>query len=305
MRCDGLSGEFDLVRTRGVGEIWHTLIVFNRVLRGLQTDTYLSADFVKEFGADQVVALRHAFEGLGTSARFIKPVVITLTLGMSGGVLALRMIRSARKRSRVLGCFVPVRTHESEIVVKLGSHARSSKSEAPTISHEHIHLLQHMDAEDLLRNAKSPEQLLNDKGLASPFLLYLLKKDEVEARLHESVLSFYRAHRRLPMTVPMFLGMLSASEQLGEWVTWTLEDAGESFERLASSYPDRGAEFVKQLEFILIYIKTPELTGRFITEVLTVMYGNLLRYYGDEAASRNFLEGIARPNLYDDLYGKR
>jgi hypothetical protein len=32
------------------------------------------------------------------------------------------------------------------------------------------------------------------------------------------------------------------------------------------------------------------------------MYGNLLKYYGDPVASKSFLEGIARPNLYDDLY---
>ena len=52
-------------------------------------------------------------------------------------------------------------------------------------------------------------------------------------------------------------------------------------------------------------IDTPELTCRFITEVLTVMYGNLLRYYGDETASSAFLFDIARPNLYDVLYDKQ
>ncbi|MNR36493.1 hypothetical protein D3C85_1544150 [compost metagenome] len=60
--------------------------------------------------------------------------------------------------------------------------------------------------------------------------------------------------------------------------------------------------YPEQLAFILLDIKTKELEYRFITEVLSVMYGNLLKYYGDRIASSRYLEGIARPNLYDDLY---
>lgn len=305
LRCDGLSGEFEVVRTRGIGEIWHTLILHNRMLRGLESDTqYLSADLMEYLGADQI-ALRHVFDGLGRSARFIQPAVISLALGMMGIKLIIRMIRSACQESRGLGCFVPLRKHESEIIVKAGRHARLSRSEAPTISHEHIHLLQYKDSEDRLRCARSPERLLSKEGLAMPFLLYLLEGNEVEARLHESVLSFYRAHGRLPMTVPMFLGMLAASHQIGELVSLILERAGVSYDRLELSYPERGVMFAEQLESILVYINTPELTCRFVTEVLTVMYGNLLRYYGDETASGNFLLEVVRPNLYDDLYGKR
>ncbi len=32
------------------------------------------------------------------------------------------------------------------------------------------------------------------------------------------------------------------------------------------------------------------------------MYGNLLKHYGDLVASKSYLEGITRPNLYDELY---
>jgi len=306
LHCDDLSGEFDVVRTRGIGEIWHTLIVHNRMFRGLESDTqYLSADFMECFGADQMSAFRHALEGFGSSAKFIKPAVITLVLGMKGIKLTIRMVQSAHQESKVLGCFLPVRECESEIVVKSGRHAHLCRSEAPTISHEHIHLLQHKYSEERPRCARSPERLLSKEGLAMPFLLYLLEPNEVEARLHESILSFYRAYRGLPMTVPMFLGMLAASQQLGELVSLILERAGVSFDRLDLAYSEREVMYAEQLESILVYINTLELTCRFITEVLTVMYANLLRYYGDETASDNFLLDIARPNLYDDLYGKQ
>lgn len=36
---------------------------------------------------------------------------------------------------------------------------------------------------------------------------------------------------------------------------------------------------------------------------MTVMYGNLLRYYGSEKDSDNYMQEIKRPNLYDELYG--
>lgn len=299
LRCEGPSGEFDVIRTRGIGEIWQSLVVMNRTLKSVEVGTqYLSEDFIKHFGNDQVLALRHAIDGLGRSARFIRAAAIALW----GVTLTIRMVRSVGQPSRVLGCFVPVRAHESEIIIKSGRHTRSGRSDAATISHEHIHLLQHRDSEVHLRIARMPQELLEDGALGKPFLLYLLQRMEVEARLHEAVLSFYRAHRQLPQTVPTFLGMLAAGQKLGETVRLNLNKMGVPFTRPSASHPDREALFVEELEWILVYIK-PELTCRFVTEVLTVMYGNLLRYYGDEVASRNFLQAIKRPNLYDDLYG--
>jgi len=49
-------------------------------------------------------------------------------------------------------------------------------------------------------------------------------------------------------------------------------------------------------------LKDPDATKRFVCEVLPVMYGNLLRYYGDAHGSACFLTQIPRPNLYDQLY---
>lgn len=306
LRSKDLPCEFDIVRTRGIGEICHTLIVFNRIFRDTEYGTQcLSADFMEHFGADQMLALRNTLDSFGRGAKFIKPAVITLALGLMGIKLTVRMFLSMHQESRALGCFLPVRKHESEILVKAGRHSRLSRSEAPTISHEHIHLLQYKDSEDRLRYANSPERLLNKEGLAMPFLIYVLERNEVEARLHESVVSFYRAHGRLPMTLPMFLGMLAASHQIGEQVSLILECAGVRFDRIDLTYPERGVIFVEQLEWVLVYINTTELQRRFITEVLTVMYGNLLRYYGDETASETFLLEVARPNLYDDLYSKQ
>lgn len=61
--------------------------------------------------------------------------------------------------------------------------------------------------------------------------------------------------------------------------------------------------FALQLATAFAYMTDSSCEYRFITEVLAVMYGNLLRYYGDRTASQIYLDSIRRPNLYDVLYG--
>jgi hypothetical protein len=187
-----------------------------------------------------------------------------------------------------------------QIVVKARGHL--NESEAPTVSHEHIHLLQYRNPESHCRHVRSPQELLTEKGWANAFLLYVLEKIEVEARLHESVLSFYRTYHYLPTTVSGFLGLLASGERIGLLFIRILESGDVTFQRGQGTYPERDERPVEHLGWVLIAVKTPELQRRFITEVLPVMYGNLLKYYGDDVASRSFLRDIDRPNFYDDLY---
>jgi hypothetical protein len=202
-----------------------------------------------------------------------------------------------------LGLFVPYFKDELQIVVKSQGHL--NKEDAPIISHEHIHLLQYRNPESHSRRVKSPQALLTEEGLADQFTLYILEKMEVEARLHESVLSFYRAHHYLPMTVSGFLGLLAASESIGPQIVSILESEDVTFQRVQGTFPERAKRPVEHLGWILMDIKTPAIQRRFITEVMPVMYGNMLKYYGDDVASCKFLASIDRPNFYDELYAVR
>lgn len=300
LRCQSLAGEFDVVRTSGIGEIFHDLVMYKRMLQAIDFDTQsLSTDFMASFDANYVLDLRRALDVLSRGSKFWKRVLISLMLGQMLVVKTAKTIRYERTRPNGLGLFVPMLKNESQIIIKTGRHLH--RSDAPTVSHEHIHLLQHKNPESHSRHVRSPQALLSEKGLAEPFLLYLLEKKEVEARLHESVLSFYRVHHQLPVTVSAFLGLLASSQQFGWLVTGTLERMDVTFHREVETYPERDVMFAEQLEWVLTYIKTPELQCRYITEILPVMYGNLLKYYGDDAG--NYLKDIERPNFYDDLYG--
>lgn len=302
LRSESLAGEFNVVRIRGIAEIYHDLVVRKRCMQALDSDPQsLSTDLMALLDPNSLLAIRSAFDGISRHSRFGKPVLIWLMFGVMFIMNTVKALRYGPKRPRVAGYFLPVLKDESQIAIKTARHLH--KSDASTVSHEHIHMLQHKDPERHSRYVRSPEVFVSEKVLAEPFHLYLLEKIEVEARLHESVLSFYRAHQQLPMTVPAFLGLLASSQQFGWLVTGTLEPLGVNYHRSPGTYSERDAMFVEQLEFVLLYIKTPALLCRFITEVLPVMYGNLLRYYGDEVASRIYFEGIERPNFYDDLYG--
>lgn len=304
LRCESFSGEFDVVRVRGVGEVLSQLIILNTMLRGIASEEdRLSVDLIDVLGAEQIQSLQRGLEYLGRYGGLLKSAAIALMLGVMGVRLSGRMIRGTHRDSSMLARFVPIRKDESNIFVNVARLKRVGANEAPTISHEHIHLLQYRDLERHSRDAKSPETLLSPGGSAKPYLRYLLQKMEVEARLHETVLAYYRYSHRLPLTVPKFLGVLAGNPEFGELVSLTLQNSGASFDREIEPYVERAGACTGDLHAILVYIATEELTCKFITEVLTIMYGNMLRYYGDELTSQSYLKNIERPNFYDELYG--
>ncbi len=295
LRCESLAGEFNVVRTSGIGQIYQDLAMQFRVMDA--DIESLSTDLLANFDAERLHELQRTFERLGPrGSRFAKRAMF----GWLFVVRTAKAIRYGTTRPKVMGLFVPFFKDGLQIVIKAQGHR--NRSDAPTVSHEHIHLLQHRNPESHCRHVRSPQELLTEEGWGDSFILYILEKKEVEARLHESVLSFYRAHHYLPTTVSGFLGLLASSEMIGLLVISILKSGDATFQQGQGTYPEREARPVEHLGWVLMDIKTPELQRRYITEVLPVMYGNLLKYYGDDVASRSFLRDIDRPNFYDDLY---
>lgn len=295
LRCERLTGEFRVVRTSGICRIYHDLTVQFSVM---DTDIEsLSTDLVAKFGAD-IRNVQNLFQHLGPRSRwFVKRVLFSWLFV----VRTAKAIRYRKLKPNIVGLFIPYFKDGLQIYVKARGNA--SVSDAHIVTHEHIHLLQHRNPESHCRYVRSPQELLTKEGLADTFILYVLEKNEVEARLHESVLSFYRTHHYLPTTVSGFLGLLASSEIIGLLVIGILDSEEITFERGHRTFPEREAAPVEHLEWVLMHIKTPELQCRYVTEVLPMMYGNLLKYYGDDVVSQDFLQGIIRPNFYDDLYG--
>ena len=247
---------------------------------------------------EQFRLVRRSFEEVERQFPRLMRAVVWFTPAILAVRHWFRRSQGVLTRDGTAGSFNPL--CPDDVVVR--SAMSTAVSEAAVASHEHIHLLQHRDAEHHSRFLRNPSSLLCDKALVIPQLHYFFEKKEVEARLHESVLSFYRSRGHLPITVTGFLSLLACSQTFGWLISDSLEAEDFGADASPELYPERELVFAKQLETILLSLRTPHLERRFIVEVLTVMYGNLLRYYGDATASDQFLGQIERPNLYDEIY---
>lgn len=300
--CDGLTGHFTTVRVRDIGEHIHSAVMIKRLIDGAADVDSLSPT-IRNHIADSLANLKF-FSG-PTGLR--KKMLMWIGLGVIFLGSTLKLIRMTPKGMNSLGFFAPFRREEYEIVIKVRRVAKAGLDAASIISHEHIHLLQHKDKHVMAmsRNVIWPDhQLFTETARASailPQLKYILERNEVEARLHEVVVSFYRMHKNLPLSTPSFFALLVASKQLGWLVSETLTDANVDFGQVLAVVVERDKMQARDLEIVLLSMPD-ELMLRFITEVLPVMYGNLLKYYGDDVVSRKFLSQISRPNFYDELY---
>ena len=296
LQCAELEGNWNLVRVRGIGQVYQDLKIFRAVFRAAEQDDSVVDREIS--GEEQFLLTRRTLEEVRRKfPRFIRAFVWLIPV-----LLAVRpwFFRSqiGLTRDGTAGYFNALCPDEVVVRAAMGNAVR----EAAVASHEHIHLLQHRDAEVHCRFLRTPSLLLSDKALAVPQLQYFFEKKEVEARLHECVLSFYRSRGHLPITVTGFLSLLACSQTFGWLIVDILEAEAFGADSPSELYPERALVFAKQLALILLSLRTPRLERRFIMEVLTVMYGNLLRYYGDAMVSDQFLCLIERPNLYDEIY---
>jgi hypothetical protein len=308
----GLDREFILVRTRGIGGLGVNLLMLHRIWHVLHPDEISPAlhpvwqviQATRLKCAGSVKELRASVHTRGQRIVFAM-IVAPLTLLAALVVLPWVAFKAAkllvdlhRHIPRGLGYFVPFFADETRIVVKADRLAKRPDGDA-VIAHEHLHLLQHrhgmvddkyVDGEILLCAATWREDF---------HLQYMLEKNEVEARLHEVVLSYYRVVGQLPLDLDGFVQLLAGSRRLGPWV---LEAMGTPVVASPVAYDERSDKIGEDLLIILLSIRDAPLRRRFVTEVLAVMYGHLLGYYGDDAASRKFLKDVAQPNLHDALY---
>jgi hypothetical protein len=202
---------------------------------------------------------------------------------------------------KLKGYFIPLFTDENRVMVNNG---RSKNMDVEVVvTHEHIHMLQHMNKEVSCNNSKCAEILLADEWRNDKLLLYILEKNELEARLHEIVISYYRNNNRLPVTTEGFIELLASSTQFGLVITKSMGlKTSTDAQSVIKCYEERSKQIAMEIELILFCIKDNNLRRQFINEVLTVMYGKLIKYYGDENLSSNLLKSISRPNLYDRIY---
>lgn len=293
---------FRVVHVRGAARIFNVYAQWLTALTALKEDPSSVAPGVHSLVKD----IREHISGLASpkvekgkeSAAF----TIRIPVRIAAAIAAFGWARYQRSRTRCYGYYFPTVTYDAQVTIEAKAASRP-QGNASVISHEHIHFLQHCNDQVGGKLIPGASLFLSEEKSRDPMLLYLLERNEVEARLHEIVLSGYRAGHFMPVTLASFLSLLCACKELETLLIPSLKLSGIEVGRNGPSFEARDSAHATDLEVLIVYSKDDEMACRFATEVLSVMYGNLLRYYGDNDTSASFLQQIARPNLYDELYG--
>lgn len=290
LECAPPSSSFVLVRVRGPGA-W-----FNYWRRS--EELLCAFELAPETVTAELLAVFNGFYRKDSRAA----QAFTVPRWAMNVVLIIGLRRSFRSRRRAMGLVLPL-TRDDRQITLFGKTNRNPALRNEVLAHEHVHFLQNRQDSNRSKKLHNPHQILPAERAEDQFVLYLLECVEVEARLHELVLSYYRSKCVLPQTLGAFLGMLADWDEMGAYLVQMTANAGLTMHSSGKPFAMRSAMFSGQLAAVLGILKDPEMTKRFICEVLPVMYANLLHYYGDASASAKFAAQYARPNLYDALYG--
>ncbi|MCG6202911.1 hypothetical protein [Psychromonas antarctica] len=183
-----------------------------------------------------------------------------------------------------------------------------------TISHEHIHIVQFdfIESIDHSRFSSPDSKLFNFDPVKDEYSYYLINRFELEVRVHEVVRTIYMKNNRLPLTLSEFEGeviaFLDAAECRINGIT-NHSALGSDLEHLTSrltiylskSLMDEGMDSITDLNESQMD-KVLDFRKKLISELYSVCYGNLLEYYGDLQASKQFKSQIYGPNLYNFIY---
>lgn len=273
--------------------------------------------------SDQMDSLLEKYEEVKSifrSLNVLKKIVVTVVMSVVivpvfaylvcyGCVSVIRSIVGMNEPG-IGGCFIPTPSGEPKFAVRREAFLAAGDKLEGVVAHEHVHLLQYVhflrSADLRLVSVEDPRihGLVKAKYASNSFVLYLFRKEEVEARLHELVLSFYRVNGCFPGSLEGLVGLvaLNAHENAGLMQILDLEP-DYFFDRFSyRSYSTRYEPMGRQMSTIFMCIDDLEDQVRFLLEVLSVMYANLLEYYGDVGASNRFRSLINSPGLYDRLY---
>lgn len=299
--CNNTEINFRIVKVRGVGGFYNAINMITSEIKSANPKAEFKSSVQHGFVSDEQKIITDAAKSMYDLIEGQSKFFVYTLFCVSLPLLFVKLRNSRLNEGTISGYFMPIRGFENQITIRSDTVKRKNNLSS-VVSHEHIHLLQYRNLKSILPAIKNADMLLCDKYKDDAHVLYLLDSRESEARLHEVVLSYYRVKKELPLTKDGFIQLLAGSNQLGWLVTSAMESNNVEFKGEITEYFERDVEFVKQLEYILLFCKNSDMLFRFITEVLPIMYGNLLKHYGDEESSLCFMNTVERPNLYDTLY---
>jgi len=299
--CKPLAHKVDIIEAGGAGQAINCFRMASRIIQlqsgGGKTRLVANVDLGEAWHA----RLKTRNGEVGQAKESSAWLAVRFKRLIRVSQLAMQLLSTIRSNKKGLAVFIPTNVGGGQINLMETIRVRKLDIE-PFISHEHIHFLQHVDGQPSGKWQVNPRTVLRPERDSNQEVLYYLDKKEVEARLHEIVLSHYRTNRELPLDPQGFFDLLASSTVFSRELIDFLRNSGHHVPVGSARYVERDAVWPDVLAMAIWSLQSKYIYP-FVTEVLSVMYGNLLRYYGDEGSSHAYLSKIPRPNLYDVIYG--
>lgn len=212
--------------------------------------------------------------------------------------------------SNSLGYYHSIFGGGREVVLQARKIEKSHVLYDAVLSHEHFHLVQHevfLERSGSYRDPDCRQKLalfMLPEYAEDDLALYFMSLDEVEPRLHEVVLSFYRKYATLPLNYNGYLNMMLSVEGLGEAIFVVLS----GFDDVAVQEPNeyfalRESSAGSEIGLSIRFLSDAQIIKRFFCEALAVIYGNLLMVYGGSELANRYLSTVKDHNLYYEMYG--
>ena len=223
------------------------------------------------------------------------------------------IFRFLSSQRSTIGMFNPLSFSRSHIAIYdplLKLFSKTGWSTDAVVSHEHVHLLQsHFFPERNLGdfNRQTTENLKNfliDPEADLQSCSYFFQLNEMEARLHEVILSYYRERGELPADYRSFIGLLLGCGGLGQLLKIQLDNNNIAPNAdVPFDFKARDKAAVIDIVGSVLKLKDGKFVLRFIMEALPVMYANLLILYGGADQAKRYLKTVDNIQFYLDLYG--
>lgn len=289
---------------------------------------YIIGDMVAAFNWRNIVAFEEFKTAVDSikSINLIGKIVLILLLPVIIPFLLLRVlfirtlwssvINSIKILNRIFdkgyGHVNPIYGHYKIIIKKNKSYIKNQSENLfdCIVTHEFTHVMQQHDRlsqnnPHVLKDSQKcnlhgvvESQYYNDERIK-----YLYEPNELEARLHEIIVSGYPKHESLPLTKEGFFDYIMHNQS----VLYSFSDKSAIIDGLDINGLDQLYEVRSEIIYIDIYdifkvMVDDEMRKRFILEVLLPLYSNLLRYYGDQDSSLKILNCCDQTGLYKSIY---
>jgi len=197
-----------------------------------------------------------------------------------------------------------------DILIKKNKNYKAAKAKGYIkciVTHEFVHVMQQHDRLTINKDHKLKVSqtcnlvgVIKDDRCRDPHMKYLFEIAELEARLHEIIVSGYEKYRLLPLTNEDFFNFVLHNESifLGFSQSNFLLDSLDP----EKEYVERCDVISSDVFYIFNGMTDDGIREKFIREVLYFLYSNLLRYYGDVTRSMKVLESCESSGLFQSIY---